>query len=503
MNIRFRFGRLTGFSALAATLGAALCVTATSVAASTCPFDTGGSDAINDGVVLTRYALNIRGTPMTARTRYASLDPLQVKNNIECIGCALDMNGDNQVDAVDATIIARHLAGFSGASLTNGLALGAGSRSNSAAVVSFLANGCAASTTFNAFVQGGNAFGAPGVIGTNDAQPLTVKTGGTDIKVVNLRGDGSRVTFVNNSPNTINGNNGNSFATGVYGATIGGGGSDVAPGNHQVTGNHGTVAGGRGNKAYDNAVVSGGTSNDASGSLSVVSGGSGNTASANTTVVAGGFRNVASGLSSTVAGGQENIASGFYSFAAGSYAHADKNGAFVWADSSTSAPFKPSLNWSPPYGEDTFNVRATGGVMFATAVNTAGVPTTFCYFAGSLTGWSCTSDRNVKERIEPITPSRVLAGVLAMPVSTWSIIGSKVRQMGPMAQDFYRAFGLGDSDKAINSIDSSGVAFAAIQGLNERLQHVNKTLGAQVRSKDVEIAKLKGRLAAIEKKLGL
>ena len=90
-------------------------------AASTCPFDTGGSDAINDGVVLTRYALGITGAPLIASTRYASLNPLQVKANIECVGCALDINGDGMVDTVDATIIARHLAGFQGATLTDGL----------------------------------------------------------------------------------------------------------------------------------------------------------------------------------------------------------------------------------------------------------------------------------------------------------------------------------------------------------------------------------------------
>ena len=119
------------------------------------------------------------------------------------------------------------------------------------------------------------------------------------------------------------------------------------------------------------------------------------------------------------------------------------------------------------------------------------------------TGWICSSDRNVKERIEPITPSRVLAGVLAMPVSTWSIIGTKVRQMGPMAQDFYRAFGLGDTDKAINSIDSSGVAFAAIQGLNQKLTDEVRALRAKLSTKDQEASQLKARLAAIEKKLGL
>ena len=79
-------------------------------AASVCPFDTGGSDALNDGVVLTCYALGITGAPLTASTRYASLDPLQVKANIECVGCALDINGDGVVDTVDTTIIARHLS---------------------------------------------------------------------------------------------------------------------------------------------------------------------------------------------------------------------------------------------------------------------------------------------------------------------------------------------------------------------------------------------------------
>ena len=161
------------FAAATAMSGAML-----SHAASTCPFDTGGSDAINDGVVLTRYALGITGQPLVASTRYASLDPLQVKNNIECVGCALDMNGDGQIDTVDTTIIARHLAGFSGASLTAGLALGVGSRNSTAAVSSFLATGCATGNA-NAWVQGGNAFGTDGVIGTKDSGNLTVRSGGT------------------------------------------------------------------------------------------------------------------------------------------------------------------------------------------------------------------------------------------------------------------------------------------------------------------------------------
>ncbi len=39
------------------------------------------------------------------------------------------------------------------------------------------------------------------------------------------------------------------------------------------------------------------------------------------------------------------------------------------------------------------------------------------------------------------------------------------RHVGPMAQDFYAAFGLGLDDKHITTIDEGGVALAAIQGL--------------------------------------
>ena len=150
----------------------------------------------------------------------------------------------------------------------------------------------------------------------------------------------------------------------------------------------------------------------------------------------------------------------------------------------------------PPENVHRHGTRLFRDRLVLAANATTGAPATNCYLGRGGTGWICVSDRNVKERVEPITPSRVLAGVLAMPVSTWSIIGSSVRQMGPMAQDFYRAFGLGNTNKAINSVDTAGVAFAAIQGLNEKLT-------AQVRAKDSEIVKLKSRLALIEKKLGL
>jgi hypothetical protein len=274
--------------------------------ASTCPFDTGGSDAINDGIVLTRYALGITGAPLVASTRYASLDPLQVKNNIECVGCALDMNGDGQVDTVDTTIIARHLAGFKGSSVTTGLVLGAGTRSTAAAVTSFLANGCAVGGAINAFVQNGNAFGAPAVLGTTDSQPLIVTTGASN----GLRLSASITAGSYETINTINGSSANTVGASAYGATISGGGAQFngSPRANSVTASFGVVGGGLQNTAGSFASIGGGSGNLATATGAVVGGGISNEATARYSVVSGGAVNRAVAESATVVGGSSNAA---------------------------------------------------------------------------------------------------------------------------------------------------------------------------------------------------
>ena len=54
------------------------------------------------------------------------------------------------------------------------------------------------------------------------------------------------------------------------------------------------------------------------------------------------------------------------------------------------------------------------------------------------------------------------------------------RHMGPMAQDFYAAFGLGNSDRTITSVDPDGVELAAIQGLNQKLEEQARVIEAKV-----------------------
>jgi hypothetical protein len=101
-----------------------------------------------------------------------------------------------------------------------------------------------------------------------------------------------------------------------------------------------------------------------------------------------------------------------------------------------------------------------------------------------------------------------LRKVVALPLSTWSYLteDANIRHMGPMAQDFRKAFGLGYDDKTMNNVDARGVAFAAIQGLNKKLEIEE----AKSRAKDTKLsaqaerlASLERELAVVKKKLGL
>ena len=80
------------------------------------------------------------------------------------------------------------------------------------------------------------------------------------------------------------------------------------------------------------------------------------------------------------------------------------------------------------------------------------------------------SDRSLKEGFEPVDPRAILAAVATLPIERWSYKGETVRHLGPMAQDFAAAFGLGADDRHIFPLDAAGVALAAIQGLHGLVQ---------------------------------
>jgi hypothetical protein len=85
----------------------------------------------------------------------------------------------------------------------------------------------------------------------------------------------------------------------------------------------------------------------------------------------------------------------------------------------------------------------------------------------------CQSDRNIKHDITGVSGRDVVETLASVPMSTWSYDGERTRHMGPMAQDFHAAFGVGNTERAYDPIDAHGVAFAGIQGLYEMMQEQN------------------------------
>ncbi len=270
-----------------------------------------------------------------------------------------------------------------------------------------------------------------------------------------------------------------------YGTVSGGGPSNLpqlSSLNH-VTDEYGTIGGGGSNQAGNND----GDRTDAA--FATVSGGAGNEASGAYAAVGGGSLNEATGRNATTPGGFWNLASGNYSLAAGSRAVAVHSGTFVWADTRPWPLASSALN--------EFSARATGGVRFISGINAAtGAPTAEVRLASGAGGWSSVSDRALKDNLAPTDGKRVLEQLMSVPISTWNYIAqdASIRHMGPMAQDFYAAFGLGEDNKHISTVDADGVALAAIQGLHEVVEKRED----RISTLEKQNAKLETRLAVLE-----
>jgi hypothetical protein len=75
--------------------------------------------------------------------------------------------------------------------------------------------------------------------------------------------------------------------------------------------------------------------------------------------------------------------------------------------------------------------------------------------------------------LPPLTGPQILERVADLPISFWTYeFEPGVRHLGPMAQDFAAAFGLGRTNRMIEPIDEGGVALAAIQALHLRVRHL-------------------------------
>ncbi|MCB8924921.1 MAG: tail fiber domain-containing protein [Ardenticatenaceae bacterium] len=87
------------------------------------------------------------------------------------------------------------------------------------------------------------------------------------------------------------------------------------------------------------------------------------------------------------------------------------------------------------------------------------------------------SDVNVKENFTAVSPQEILMRLNELNITSWNYISDPdSTHIGPTAQDFYAAFGVGVDDQHISSIDTGGVALVAIQALNQQLLAQNATI---------------------------
>jgi hypothetical protein len=327
---------------------------------------------------------------------------------------------------------------------------------------------------------------------------------------------------------TIGGGGGFGYANSVagwYGA-IGGGWLNVI-----LSGaTYAAIGGGSGNTVQSfSSTISGGDGNTIQAYQSAIGGGQMNMiqTAASFSTIGGGRFNTNGGAWATVPGGMLNLAGGVCSLAAGYRAKALHQGALVWADSAEadfSSVTNDTFNVRAQNGVrihsdtgihldaadrpivvrdwDLFNAGAPNGkggigrwglfmepanLVLGIASYGGAIASIACYNAdGTRTNlmWVDTtgnlytrgavnppSDRDAKEQFTPVDARVVLDKVAALPVMEWAYKGGDgARHLGPVAQDFKAAFGLGADDKHIATVDADGVALAAIQGLNQKLE---------------------------------
>ena len=194
-------------------------------------------------------------------------------------------------------------------------------------------------------------------------------------------------------------------------------------------------------------------------------------------------------------------ATGWLSIAMGHKASTNfKEGTFVYGDASTLDEVKPVAN-------SQFVVRAQkiwlGTNNNVTATANRYLETSTGAYLSTGGAWVSSSDSAKKYRWQDVDGETVLEKLGAMPVRSWSYReeGDSVRHVGPTAQDFRNAFGLGDTDKAIASVDADGVSLAGIKALVRRTDDLRRQNG-NLRRENEDLRAMLGdvlrRLAELE-----
>ncbi|HEU0055607.1 MAG TPA: tail fiber domain-containing protein [Longimicrobium sp.] len=274
------------------------------------------------------------------------------------------------------------------------------------------------------------------------------------------------------------------------GAAVGNSWDDANFGFFSWAGGQGTIASGFVSFAFGDGTRATGVGAAAFGSNTNVGGTVGFSAGANNSC--GGFACTALGYT-VRADGQGSVALGYRSTANANYAvsigqratAAGHSGAFTFADASTTDSIQATAN-------NQVSFRGAGGFRFRTSPDLS----TGCDLAAGSGVFTCSSSRYLKENFATVDGEDVLGRMRAVPVTTWNYIaeGDEARHLGPFAQDFRAAFGLGTDDTSIGLLDIDGVNFAAAKALEARTARLRAEVDALRADRD-DLAR---RLAELE-----
>ena len=224
-----------------------------------------------------------------------------------------------------------------------------------------------------------------------------------------------------------------------------------------------------------------------------------------------GAQNVCSGFACTAigytnrAGGQGSVALGYRTTANNDYAvalgyRASNNthtGTMVMGDESTTDSVRNQA-------DNEFRIRYNGGIRMRVSTaangNTPGAGGNVgCDLTVAVPSWTCASSRTLKENFAAVDGEDVLKRLRSIPITTWNMIGGDpaVKHLGPVAEDFYKAFPLGLGKTTIGMGDIDGVNLAAAKALEAR----TKTMGAEIKARDATIEKLQKKSADLEARL--
>jgi hypothetical protein len=184
-------------------------------------------------------------------------------------------------------------------------------------------------------------------------------------------------------------------------------------------------------------------------------------------------------------------ASGLYSTAMGSYVSTSGSGSFMIGDHSTTTVQTNSV-------ANRFVSRFAGEYyLYSNTAHTIGA-----VLSANSSSWVVTSDSTKKENFKAVDGEKFLNKISKINLTSWNYKGqdpSQFRHYGPMAQDFYAAFGndgIGTigNDTTLSSADFDGINFIAIQALEKRTSEL-KSENEQLKT---EVALLKSKMEKFE-----